>query len=122
MHPAAPPPPPPPPPIISTQDSDLDTAVSMLVPLRVDMFALAAGYLALLSPLGLVLVASSMPWPLRFAFGVPAAMALLLGTLALQHIRRTPGRRGAVRAWLGIILPAVIFTADLVYMLLRGPS
>ncbi len=100
--------PPPPPPAAPAQGShaDLDRAVSLLIPLKVDGLAVASGYLALLSPLALV-AASSAPVGARLAFLFPAMFAILLGVLAVRRIRRTPGARGIFRAWFGIVLPSL---------------
>jgi len=64
-----------------------DPALDLLIPLHVDFWALAAGYLALFSVLLF-----------------PGPFALATGIMGLVRIRRTPGARGHVRAWLGIIM------------------
>ena len=79
---------------VTTTDDD---AVGLLVPIKTSIWAIAAGYLALIS----VLL-------------IPAPLALLTGIIALIHLSRSPGKRGKVRAWLGIVLGS-LGTIGLVY-------
>lgn len=65
-----------------------DPALRMVVPIGVSPWAIAAGYLGLLS----------------FLCGVTGPFALLTGILALRQIKRDPQLGGHVRAWVGIVL------------------
>jgi hypothetical protein len=62
----------------------------MVVPIGVSPWAIAAGYLGLLS----------------FLCGVTGPFALITGILALRQIKRDPQIGGHVRAWVGIVLGA----------------
>jgi hypothetical protein len=64
-----------------------DPAMRMLLPVGRSGWAIAAGYLGLLSLLGI--------------FGPPA---LICGILALRDIRQHPEKHGLGRAWFGIVL------------------
>lgn len=65
-----------------------DPALRMVVPIGVSPWAIAAGYLGLLS----------------FLCGVTGPFALITGILALRQIKRDPQLGGHVRAWVGIVL------------------
>jgi len=65
----------------------VDAGTAMLLPLGRAPWAIAAGYLGLVSILGL-----------------PAPFAILTGVLALRAIKRNPELRGRGRAWFGIIM------------------
>ncbi|MGH7244202.1 MAG: DUF4190 domain-containing protein [Phycisphaerales bacterium] len=58
-----------------------------VLPINTSFWAIAAGYLGLFSVL------------LVFA-----PFALICGILALLELKKSPGRRGHVRAWLGIVM------------------
>jgi Domain of unknown function (DUF4190)/zinc-ribbon domain len=62
-----------------------------IVPLRESLWAIAAGYCGLFACFPLVGV-------------VPAVLAIAFGIFALKDIKRNKGRRGAFRAWFGIVL------------------
>jgi hypothetical protein len=64
-----------------------EEALGWIVPMRESLWAIAAGYFGLLS---------CIP-----GFSL---LAILFGVLALRDIKRNPGRRGAFRAWFGIVL------------------
>ena len=66
-----------------------DPALGMVVPINTSIWAIAAGYLGLLSPIFLCL---------------PAPIAIFCGVMALLELRRKPGMRGQVRAIVGIVL------------------
>lgn len=66
-------------------------ALDMLVPVRADIFAVAAGYFGLFS---LVVI------------GAP--FALLFGIIALRRIKQNPERTGKGRAWFGIVMGALV--------------
>ncbi len=66
-------------------------ALDMLVPVRADIFAVAAGYFGLFS---LVVI------------GAP--FALLFGVIALRRIKQNPNRTGKGRAWFGIIMGSLV--------------
>lgn len=68
-----------------------DEALSWIVPLRESLWAIAAGYLGLFACFPFVGV-------------LPAVLAVTFGILALKDIKRNKGRRGAFRAWFGIVL------------------
>jgi hypothetical protein len=61
-----------------------------IVPVNTSGWAIAAGYLGLFSLLA-----------------VPGPFALACGIIALRQLRKEPGRRGHVRAWVGIVLGAL---------------
>ena len=67
-----------------------DEALRFIVPVGRSGWAIAAGYLGLLS--------------LILPVGI---FALVTGILAVRDIKRHPGRLGLVRAWLGIVLGAL---------------
>lgn len=90
-----------------------DAAISMLVPVGVDGFALAAGYLALLSPLMFVALLPSMG-ALRVIFAIPGVLALVLGVIALRRLKQKPSARGSVRAWMGVGVPGGVLATMLV--------
>ena len=71
-------------------EDDYDPAMKMVVPLNTSGLAIAAGYLGLVSVLCL-----------------PAPFALLLGILALQHLRKHPKQDGKVRAIFGIVMGTI---------------
>lgn len=64
-----------------------DAALKHLLPIRTSAWAIAAGYLGLLSPL--------------MIFAPPA---IICGITALVRINKRPGLRGHVRAWVGIVM------------------
>ena len=66
-----------------------DPALGLVVPINTSVWAIAAGYLGLLSPIFLCL---------------PAPIAIFCGVMALLELRRKPGMRGHVRAIVGIVL------------------
>ena len=70
---------------------EVNKSLSLIVPIGRSGYAIAAGYLGLLSPL------------LVFA-----PFAILFGILALVDIRKHPEKLGKVRAWLGIILGGLV--------------
>ncbi len=67
-------------------EAGIDALVGIL-PVRTSMWAIAAGYLGLFS---LVLF--------------PAPLAVIVSVVALVHLKRNPGLRGHVRAWIGLLL------------------
>lgn len=69
------------------------SALDMLVPVRADIFAVAAGYFGLFS---LVVV------------GAP--FALIFGVIALRRIKQNPNRTGKGRAWFGIIMGSLVLS------------
>ena len=73
-----------------------DPALKFVVPLNTSALAIVAGYLGLLSVLCF-----------------PAPFALLLGVLALQHLKKNPKLDGKGRAIFAIVMGA-IFTVPLV--------
>src|SRR3989442_678601 len=79
-------------------DLDDSVAMRMLLPVGRSGLAIAAGYAGL------------------FAFLIaPAPLALLLGILAVRHIRRNPTKHGMGRAVFGIVTGA-LGTGVLVWM------
>ena len=77
-------------------DIGQDAGMRMLLPVGLTGWAIASGYLGLIS----VLL-------------IPAPFALLTGILAIRTIRRNPKRHGMGRAIFGIIM-GTLFTAVLV--------
>ena len=75
------------PPIAPAQGIEAEEALKYCMPIGVSIWALAAGYLALFSVLLL-----------------PAPFALFTGLMALRDIKRHPEKRGAGRAWFGIVM------------------
>lgn len=69
------------------------TAVELLIPLSVSGWAMAAGYLGLLS------------WLI-----LPGPISLVVGFIALRDLAKRPHMRGKVRAWLGVVMGAVATT------------
>jgi hypothetical protein len=72
-------------PVPSSQDS---RTPAWLVPTNVSGWAVASGYLGLVSLIFL---------------GVPGPFAIASGILGLRQIARQPGLNGTVRAWVGIV-------------------
>lgn len=64
-----------------------DAVTRALIPVGRAGSAIAAGYLGLLSPLGIF-----------------APLAVITGVMALRTLRRDPSLHGAGRAWFGIIM------------------
>lgn len=78
--------------------------MEIALPVNRNGWAIAAGYVALFS----------------FPFIVPAPIAIVLGSIALSQLRKTPGKRGRGRAWfaigygsLSLVLFAVIMISAL---------
>ena len=63
--------------------------LDLLVPIRVDGYALAAGYLGLLS-----------------CIVFPAPISLVIGIIALKRLNSHPDKTGKYRAWFGIVMGA----------------
>lgn len=84
-----------------------DATLPMLLPVRVDGFALAAGYLAFLAPL-MIVALTNLPVALRAIFSIPGVLGFVLGAVALRRLRRNPSARGKVRAWMGVAVPAAV--------------
>ncbi len=78
------------------READYDPSMRMVAPLNTSGLAIAAGYVGLISVLC-----------------VPAPFALLLGILALQHLKKHPRLDGKSRAIFAIVM-GVIFTGLLV--------
>ena len=74
-----------------------DPALSMVIPINRSGWAIAAGYLALVSVLCF-----------------PAPIALFCGIMALRDLKRQPHLQGAGRAWFGIVM-GVLFTLVLLF-------
>ena len=79
-------------------NGDNNAAIRMLIPIGRSERAIVAGYAGLLS----------------FIPGV-GILAIVLGVLALRDLKAHPEKRGAGRAWTGIIL-GVLFT----FMIIRA--
>ena len=69
------------------------TAVELLLPISVSGWAMAAGYLGLLS------------WLI-----LPGPISLVVGFIALRDLAKRPHMRGKVRAWLGVVMGAISTT------------
>lgn len=67
-----------------------DSALQMIIPIGRSGWAIAAGYLGLLS---------FVP--------ICAPLAIVTGLMAIQVIKKNPEKRGVVRAWVGIVLGTV---------------
>lgn len=85
-----------------SRDLGEDAGVRMLLPVGRSGWAIASGYLGLIS----VLV-------------VPAPFALLTGVMAIRDIRRNPERHGMGRAIFGVIMGS-IFSLFLVFILISA--
>jgi hypothetical protein len=72
-----------------------DEALGWIVPMHESLWAIAAGYLGLFSCFPLVGL-------------LPAVLAIILGVVALKDIKRNRGRRGAFRAWFGIVVGSIM--------------
>ncbi len=77
------------------QNDPAAEALDWIVPLRESLWAIAAGYCGLFACFPLVGV-------------LPAVLAIALGVLALKDIKRNKGRRGAFRAWFGIVVGSLM--------------
>ena len=101
-----PPPSPPPPPttggFLEAASTAAEDGLSLLIPMRVDPFALIAGYLALFAPVGILLLAiPRMPKANlagRLCF-VPVIASICLALMSLSRLRSRPRNRGQGRAW-----------------------
>ncbi|MFO0871606.1 MAG: DUF4190 domain-containing protein [Pirellulales bacterium] len=85
-----------------------DAALRMIAPINVSAWAVAAGYLGLVSPICL---------------GFTGPFAILTGILALREIKRNPQVGGKVRSIVGIVFGALgtlMLIGFLVTMLLRA--
>jgi len=96
-----------------------DAAISLLVPVGVDGFAMASGYLAFLAPLMFVALLPGLG-ELRIVFPLPGLLGCALGLIALRRLKRNPSARGKVRAWMGVALPAAVFALMLVAVFAGG--
>lgn len=67
-----------------------DAVTRALIPVGRPASAIAAGYLGLLSPLGLF-----------------APLAVITGVYALRTLRRDPSLHGAGRAWFGVVMGGI---------------
>ena len=76
------------------EEEEYDPALKMLVPLNTSALAIVAGYLGLISVLCL-----------------PAPFALLVGILALQHLKRNPKLDGKGRAIFAIVMGTIFSMA-----------
>jgi hypothetical protein len=72
-----------------------EQALQWVLPLNVSGWAVASGYLGLLSCFPIVGALCGL-------------LAVILGVLALSHLRRNPRATGAVRAWIGILLGGIM--------------
>jgi hypothetical protein len=72
-----------------------EEALSWIVPMRESLWAIAAGYMGLFACFPLVGL-------------LPAILGIVLGIVALKDIKRNRGRRGAFRAWFGIVLGSLM--------------
>jgi hypothetical protein len=75
-----------------------------IVPVNTSGWAIAAGYLGLFSLLGL-----------------PGPFAIACGIVALVRLRKQPGVRGHVRAWIGILLGG-LGTASLLLIMIASAA
>jgi Domain of unknown function (DUF4190) len=82
------------------QDLGDDPAMRLLLPVGLSGWAIAAGYLGLISVLC-----------------IPSPLALLAGILAIREIRRNPKKHGMGRAIFGIVMGG-IGTVGLVLLLI----
>jgi hypothetical protein len=73
-----------------SRDDEPDPALKMIVPLNTSILAIIAGYVGLISVLC-----------------IPAPLALLLGVLALVHLKKHPKLDGKVRAIFAIVMGAI---------------
>jgi hypothetical protein len=84
------------------RDVGQDPGMRWLIPVGRSIWAIAAGYLGLLSPLMIF-----------------APLALIFGIVAIRDIKKHPNRHGLGRAWFGIIM-GVIFTVIGTIMLVNA--
>jgi hypothetical protein len=87
---------------VTTPDVD---SLKGIVPVNTSGWAIAAGYLGLLSPVPIF-----------------APFAIITGVVALIHLKKNPGMSGTVRAWVGIVmgvLCTLIYIAVLVSVSVR---
>ncbi len=87
-------------PVRRQQELGDDPAIRMLIPVGLSGWAIAAGYLGLLSVLC-----------------IPAPFALITGILAIREIRRNPRKHGMGRATMGIVMGS-IGTVGLLFLLI----
>ncbi len=74
-------------PVAPTSGAGDANDLALILPVNTNGWAIAAGYLGLFSVLGI--------------FG---PLALLCGAITLVQLKRRPGSRGHVRAWLGVVM------------------
>jgi hypothetical protein len=90
----------PPPPPRPTRDLGEDAAIRMLLPVGRSGWAIAAGYMGLFATLCF-----------------PAPVAIILGVIAIVHLRRNPKLHGWGRAVFGLAM-GIVFTILAVTMLI----
>lgn len=91
---------------VPSAPSDDDAVLRMLVPIGRSGWAIAAGYLGLLSLLPFV-----------------GVLAVTIGIVAVRDLRKHPDKHGAVRAWFGIIaggLTMLLYGIAIVYAVSFG--
>jgi len=81
-----------------------DAVVRMLIPVGRSIWAIAAGYVGLIS----VLL-------------IPAPIALFLGIMAIRDIKRHPEKHGMGRAIFGLVMGG-LFTLALAFILIIGAA
>ena len=87
---------------VRTGVGEPDAVMRMLLPVGRSGYAIAAGYLGLVS-----------------ALVIPAPLAVIFGILAIRDIKCNPHKHGMVRSIFGIIMGA-IFTALYAYVFLSS--
>lgn len=83
--------------VVQNRPASPNGCLALVVPIGRSGWAIAAGYLGLLS----LLV-------------IPAPFAILCGVLAIKDITKNPEKLGLVRAWFGIIAGATVMLMALV--------
>lgn len=82
----------PPPGSYPTSTPGVDDGLRMIVPIGVSPWAIAAGYLGLVSPI---------------CVGITGPLAIIAGIIALKQIKKDPRIGGKVRSIIGIVLGAL---------------
>ena len=91
---------------VASAPNDDDAVLRMLVPIGRSGWAIAAGYLGLLSLLPFV-----------------GVLAVVIGVIAVRDLRKHPDKHGAGRAWFGIIaggLSVLIYGAAIICVASSG--
>lgn len=90
-------------PVDSANPVHVNSGLEVVLPINVDPWAIFAGYLGLFSVLA-----------------IPAPFAIFTGIMALRSLKKNPGTRGHVRAWVGILGGSLAIISGVVGLLVAA--